>query len=78
MVEVIKKTKETNLSMLKRFSRKIKQSGKILHYKGSQFNQRKESELKKKLKAINRIQRKKEIDKLYKLGRIGKSSKRSR
>ena len=70
MIQVIKKKQETNLSLLKRFSRKIKQSRHILHFKNTQFKKRPKSALRKKNDAMSRVKRREKMTKLYKLGKI--------
>jgi len=70
MVQVTKKNKETTLSLLKRFSRKIKKSGNILKYKKTRFKQRPESGLSKKRSALVKIKSTQKTKKLYKLGKI--------
>jgi len=70
MTKVTRKKQETTLSLLKRFSRKIKQSGRIGRFKKNQFSQRKKSDLKKKRDAIKRLAKKDKLKTLYKLGKI--------
>ncbi len=70
MVQVIKKKKETALSLLKRFHRKIQQSGNLLHVKSHRFKERKKSEYKKRRAALGRISREKKKAELYKLGKL--------
>ncbi|MBU1091612.1 hypothetical protein KKA27_02005 [Patescibacteria group bacterium] len=70
MVQVTKKNKETTLSLLKRFSRKIKKSGNVLKFKKTRFKQRPESDLRKKRGALVRIKIAQKTKKLYKLGKI--------
>ncbi|MDD5032797.1 MAG: hypothetical protein PHC85_01620 [Candidatus Pacebacteria bacterium] len=70
MVQVTKKKKETTVSLLKRFSRKMKQSGVISKFKNRQFKTRAKSALKKKEEALKRMARAKKMEKLFKLGKI--------
>jgi len=72
MVEIIRKKKESTLSLLKKFNRKIKQSGNLARFKNNQFKKRKVSDLIKKKTALARIKRAEEIKKLYKLGKYEK------
>lgn len=70
VVEVRKNPNENNASVLRRFSRRIQETGIIRKVKGSRYNERKESKLKVKKSALRRIVRRNEIEKLKKLGKI--------
>ena len=70
VIEVKKNTNENNSSVLRRFSRRIQESGIIRKIKGSRYNVRKESKLKVKKSALKRIGRRKEIEHLRKLGKM--------
>lgn len=70
VIEVKKNPNENNSSVLRRFSRKIQESGIIRKVKGSRYNLRKESKLKLKKGALKKISRRKEIEKLRKLGKM--------
>lgn len=70
IIEVNKNQNENNASIVRRFSRRIKESGIIRKVKSSRYNVRKESKLTIKRSALKRIQKKKEIEKLKKLGKI--------
>jgi ribosomal protein S21 len=70
VIEVKKNPNENNASVLRRFSRKIQESGIIQKVKGSRYNERKESKLKVKKSALKRMERRKEIEKLRKLGKV--------
>ncbi|OGI57558.1 hypothetical protein A3B85_01415 [Candidatus Nomurabacteria bacterium RIFCSPHIGHO2_02_FULL_37_13] len=70
LIEVKKNPNENNSSILRRFSRRIQESGIIRKVKGSRYNARKESKLKIKKSALKRISRRKEIEKLRKLGKM--------
>ena len=70
VIQVKKNPNENNSSILRRFSRRIQESGIIRKVKGTRYNIRKESKLKVKKSALRRIARKKEIEKLKKLGRM--------
>ncbi len=70
IVEVKKNPNENNASILRRFSRRIQESGIIRKVKGSRYNIRKESKLKIKKSALKRMTRRKEIEKLKKLGKM--------
>ena len=70
VIEVRKNGKEKNGSVLRRFSRRIQESGIIRKVKSNRYNERKESKLKIKKSALRRIVRRTEIEKLKKLGKI--------
>ena len=70
VIEVRKNPNENNSSVLRRFSRRIQESGIIRRVKSSRYNERKESKLKVKKSALKRMERRKEIEKLKKLGKI--------
>jgi ElaB/YqjD/DUF883 family membrane-anchored ribosome-binding protein len=71
MVQVNRKKKETVLSLLKRFQRKLRQSGNLAGYKTSQYKNRNKSALTKKKEALVRTKRQQRRSKLYKMGKIG-------
>ncbi len=70
MIRVSKKKKESTLSLLKRFTRKTRQSGNLLRFKKTRFTQRPKSDLAKKREALVKIKKRNEINKLYKMGKI--------
>ena len=70
VIEVKKNPNENNSSILRRFSRRIQESGIIRKVKGARYNLRKESKLKAKKSALKRMGRRKEIEKLKKLGKM--------
>jgi len=70
MVQVVRKKKETTLSLLKRFSRKVQQSSNIVRFKANQFKKRPKSSLKKKLDALKKMKKRQQLVKLYKMGKI--------
>ena len=68
--EVTKNTNETNLNLIRRFSKRV-QGAKILRTaRGLRFYDRNSSKLKKKMQALKKITKYKEIVKLKKLGKI--------
>ena len=70
VIEVNKNTNENNTSVLRRFSRRIQESNIIQKVRGSRYNKRKESKLKVKKGTLKHLERRKEIEKLRKLGKI--------
>jgi ribosomal protein S21 len=70
IVEIKKNQNENNLSVLRRFSRKIQESNVIRSIKGNRYNKRKDSKLKVKNNALRKITRRTEIEKLKKFGKM--------
>lgn len=70
MVYVTKKDGETSSSLFYRFSKKIQHSGVLREAKKRQFYKRNENRLKRKLSAIFRFEKKKEVAKAKKMGLI--------
>ena len=70
VIEVKKNPNENNSSVLRRFSRKIQESGIVRKVKAARYNLRKESKLKVKNRALTRMSRRLEIEKLKKLGKM--------
>jgi ribosomal protein S21 len=70
IIEIKKNPNENNASILRRFSRKIIESGIIRKVKGARYNERKESKLKIKKSTLKRMARRKEVEHLKKLGKV--------
>jgi ribosomal protein S21 len=70
VIEVSKNPNENNASILRRFSRKVQESGIIQKVKKNRYNERALSKLKVKQGTLKKLGRRKEIDKLRKLGKI--------
>jgi len=70
VVEVRKNPSESSASVLRRFSRKIQESGIIQKVKGGRYSERKESKLKIKKSALRRLVRRAEYERLRKLGKV--------
>ena len=70
VIEVKKNPNENNSSILRRFSRRIQESGIIRKVKGARYNVRVESKLKVKKGALKRMARRLEIEHLKKLGKM--------
>ncbi|MEK7588257.1 MAG: hypothetical protein AAB438_00375 [Patescibacteria group bacterium] len=70
VIEVKKNPNENNMSILRRFSRKVQESNIIQKVKGSRYNERKESKIKVKKGTLKRLGKRKEMEKLRKLGKI--------
>lgn len=70
VIEVSKNPNENNASVLRRFSRKVQESSIIPKVKSKRFNERKESKVKTKKNTLKKLIRRKEIEKLKKLGKM--------
>lgn len=70
VIAVKKNPNENNSSILRRFSRRMQEAGIIRKVKKNRYNLRKESKLKLKRSALKRMSRRKEIEKLKKLGKM--------
>ena len=70
MIEVKKGENESTIGLIKRFTKKIKESGILSSARYLRFRNRPKSNLRKKKEAIKRVQLKKKIDYLRKLGKI--------
>lgn len=69
-VEVKKNNNENNVSLLRRFSRKIMDTRIIQTVKGNRYNNRPTSKLATKNNALRKLKRKAEYEKLKKLGKV--------
>ncbi|MDO8577368.1 MAG: hypothetical protein Q7R55_00675 [Candidatus Wildermuthbacteria bacterium] len=67
--EIKKQDRETNLSLVRRFTKRVKESGVLRSAKKAMFMARKQSPAKQKSAALRRIVKQKEYEKLFKLGR---------
>jgi hypothetical protein len=67
---VERKGSENGASMLRRFSRRIRDMGIVRKTKDSRFHERALSPLKMKEKALRRIEKTQEIERMRKLGKI--------
>ena len=70
VIEIRRSGTENNASVLRRFSRRVQESGIIHKVKNSRYNERKESKLKIKKSALKRIEKRLEIERLRKMGRL--------
>ena len=73
-LEIKKEGRETSQNLVRRFSRRMKQSGILLRARKARFKERPKSKQMKKRSALRREELKKEYEKLEKLGKISKKS----
>ncbi len=76
VIEVKKNTNENNMNLVRRFSRKVQESGIIQKVKSKRYNERAESKVKVKIATLKRITRKKVQAKLQKMGKAVVPAKR--
>lgn len=70
VIEVKRNPNENNSGVLRRFSRRMQESGIIRKVKSSRYNVRQDSKLRQKNSALKKMARRKEIEKLKKLGKM--------
>ena len=71
-VEVTKKEGESTAALVRRFSKRVQQSGVLLRARKLRFSQKKPNKRAVKQKALRRVTRKEEYTKLQKLGLLNK------
>jgi len=69
-LEIKKEGRETSQNLVRRFSRRMKQSGILIRARKSRFFEKDKSPQMKKRSALRREQLKKEYEKLEKLGKV--------
>ena len=69
-IEVEKNNNENNLSLLRRFTKRVQGSGILPRVRSIRYNSRKLSAYKVKKKTLKSIKRKKEVAELIKLGKM--------
>lgn len=67
-LEVTKKERETSQSLVRRFSKRVKQSGLLIRARKKKYKQRKKSRQLKNRAALRREEKKKEYQRMKKLG----------
>lgn len=70
VAEVKKQGSETGASLIRRFTKRVQGTGALVKVRGERYHQRKESTLKMKLRALDRIEKREKYGKLAKLGKI--------
>jgi ribosomal protein S21 len=71
-LEIKKTERETSQNLVRRFLRRVKQSGILVQARKNRFREREKSEQMKKRAALRREQLRKEYQKLEKLGKINR------
>lgn len=70
MIEVKKNENESTIGLVRRFTKKIKESGVLNRARVLRFRKRPKSNLGKKKEALKKAQKKQKMDYLRKLGKI--------
>ena len=74
-IEVRKRERESVQSLLRRFSRRVQQSGILIRTRRGRFYIPPLTKRQKRLSALRRLEIKKEREKLYKLGKLEHESR---
>ncbi|MDP3901185.1 MAG: hypothetical protein Q8Q38_02505 [bacterium] len=75
MLEVKKQDRETTQSLIRRFSRRMKNSGILMRARAIRFRDRSKSIATKKHAALRRIEKRTEFEKLEKIGKVPQRSR---
>ncbi len=70
MIEVKKKERETNESVIRRFSRRVQQSGILANARKARFQTKEKSKKQQREEALYKIKIRKEIEKMKKIGKF--------
>ncbi len=70
MIQVNRKEKETSESLIRRFSRRVQQSGVLRRVRKIRFHQEEQSRDKRRDEALYKVKIRKEISRLKKLGKF--------
>ena len=69
-IEVVKGATETNMSVMRRFSKRVSGAGLIKKTRSTRYNERPKSALKRKNEALKRLEKRAAYERLKKLGKI--------
>lgn len=70
VVEITRNNNEPAMSVIRRFTRKVRSSGILQKVRGNRYFTRNDSVYKTKARALNNIARRKEYERLKKLGKV--------
>ncbi|HCJ45660.1 MAG: 30S ribosomal protein S21 [Candidatus Moranbacteria bacterium] len=76
MIQVRKKEKETAESLIRRFSRRVQQSGVLRQVRKLRFHAEEQSRVKRRDEALYKVKIRKEINRLKKLGKFDEDALR--
>ena len=66
--EIIKQERETNQSLIRRFTKRLRDSGILVGVKKSVFHHREKSKQVQRRVTLRKLQKRKEYERAYKLG----------
>ena len=66
--EIIKQERETNQSLIRRFTKRLRDSGILVGVKKSVFHQREKSKQVQRRVTLRKLEKRKEYERAYKLG----------
>ena len=66
--EIIKQERETNQSLIRRFTKRLRDSGILVGVKKSVFHHRKKSKQVQRRITLRKLEKRKEYERAYKLG----------
>lgn len=69
-VEIVKNQNETNASLIRRFQKRVQESGVIKRARSTRFFERPKSKYERQQRSLKRIERQKRYERLKKLGKI--------
>lgn len=69
-IEIKKQERETSQSLLRRFSRRIRQSGILLRARKNRYRKKPQNSYSKKVAALRREELRKKYEELEKLGKV--------
>lgn len=75
-IEIKRNPNENGINVLRRFSRKVSESGIVQKVKSKRYNERPLSDLGQKLLTLKKIDKRKETERLKKLGKVFAVKKR--
>lgn len=70
LVQVTKNASESPTSVIRRFTKRVQESGVVRRAKSLRFNVRKLSDYKKKMATLNRLENRQRIEKLKRDGKM--------
>jgi len=68
-IEITRQERDTNQALIRRFSKRLKSSGVLRKARASKYRGRPKSQQMKKRAALRKIEKRKEYEKLAKLGK---------
>lgn len=77
-IEVVKGSNENNLSVLRRFQKKVQGSGILMKVREKRYNERTKSENVKRAKTISYLKKREHVQELLKLGKFNELQKLSK